>query len=105
MAHQYSCCRLCPEQSPMQVPALRVKLLLTWLFGGCPKVQLIWPPRNCFGFKTESHGVRLKVSRAVFLIGCKIYMSEHASAQTRPSEDVWTETTVTQRLDLEHKHN
>lgn len=89
----------------MPVPALRVKLLLTLLFGGCPEVQLIWPPRNCSGFKTESHGARFKVSKAVFLIGCKIYMSGHASAETHPSEDVQTQTTVRQRLDMEHKHN
>lgn len=52
-------------------------------------MQLIWPPRNCPGFKTESHVTRLRVSKALIVTGCKIYMSGHASAQTYPSGGHW----------------
>lgn len=52
-------------------------------------MQLIWPPRNCSGFKTESHVARLEVSRIVFVTGCKIYMSGHVSAQTHPLGGHW----------------
>lgn len=86
--------------------ALRGKGLLTLLYGGCPKVRLIQPPRNCSGFKTESHISRLRVSRAPFVIGCKIYVCLLHQPRHVHQEDVQTRaTTSRQRVDVEHKHN
>lgn len=92
-------CKPCTE-------ALRGKELLTLLYRGCSKVQLIQPPRNCSGFKTESHISRLRVSRAPFVIGCKIYVCLLHQPRHVYQEDVQTRaTTSRQRVDVEHKHN
>lgn len=72
----------------------------------CPKVQLIWPPRNCSGFKTESHIGKLKVSKALFDTECKIYTSLLHQSRHVHWEDVQTQaTTASQRVGMEHKHN
>lgn len=82
------------------------KMLLTLLFGGCPKVQLIRPPRNCSGFKTESHIGRLKASRVPFVLGCKIYVCLLHQPRHVHQEDVQTQATMArQRVDMEHNHN